>query len=398
MAFIARYNERFMWWDFLRQHALDLTVMALAVWVQVQFSRWIAEAAFVGRHAALRNAVHIAGFLAAAWVAFGVAGSIPAVHRRLAPSEFVWWVRGAGVAWCLASVGAFVIIAACRRVPGYSDSRRGFVRATGMAMASAPFGAMAFGILVQRNDIRVREVDVPIANLPKDLNGLRIVQFSDIHLSPFLSESRLARAVDMANETRADLAVVTGDLITGRGDPLDACLRQLARLRATAGTLGCLGNHEIYAGAEDAAAEMGARLGIQFLRRDQRLLRFGRATLSVTGVDYQRSGGRPLRGLEDWIIDGSVNVLLSHNPVFDQAAGQGWDLTLSGHTHGGQVTVEILNQNISAARFYTPYVYGLYRRGRSSIWVTRGIGTVGVPARLGAPPEIALLRLCDTSS
>ena len=93
----------------------------------------------------------------------------------------------------------------------------------------------------------------------------------------------------------------------------------------------------------------------------------------------------------------ATNILLSHNPdVFAVAARQGWDLTLAGHTHGGQVNVEILNQSLNAARFFTPYIYGLYRQGRSSIWVTRGIGTVGVPARLGAPPEVAFIRLCAT--
>ena len=86
----------------------------------------------------------------------------------------------------------------------------------------------------------------PSRTLPKDLDGLRIVQITDIHLSPFLSEREFAAAIDMANETRANIALVTGDLITRPGDPLDACLRQLARLRADAGVLGCLGNHEIY--------------------------------------------------------------------------------------------------------------------------------------------------------
>ncbi|HOK44916.1 MAG TPA: hypothetical protein PLK67_03235, partial [Bryobacteraceae bacterium] len=106
---------------------------------------------------------------------------------------------------------------------------------------------------------------------------------------------------------------------------------------------------------------------------------------------------RYLVGAEKLLSPGAVNVLLSHNPdVFDVAARQGYDLTIAGHTHGGQVTVEILHQTLNVARFYTPYVYGLYRKGPSAIWVTRGIGTVGMPARIGAPPEVALLRLCAT--
>ncbi|MGB9605203.1 MAG: metallophosphoesterase, partial [Bryobacteraceae bacterium] len=88
----------------------------------------------------------------------------------------------------------------------------------------------------------------PVTGLPDDLEGLRIAQLTDIHLGPFLSERELARAVAMANEFRPHLAVVTGDLISARSGPLEACLRQLSRLKADAGILGCQGNHEIYAG------------------------------------------------------------------------------------------------------------------------------------------------------
>src|ERR1017187_4567140 len=90
----------------------------------------------------------------------------------------------------------------------------------------------------------------------------------------------------------------------------------------------------------------------------------------------------------------ATNVLLQHNPdVFPAAARQGYNLLLAGHTHGGQVTVEILDQSINPARFFTPYVYGLYRKRNPAAYVTRGIGTIGIPARIGAPPEISLLRL-----
>ena len=119
----------------------------------------------------------------------------------------------------------------------------------------------------QRFDLSLREQDLEFPGLPKDLDGLRLVQLTDIHLSPFLTERELARAVDMANETRAHLALVTGDLITTARDPLDTCLRQLSRLRADAGVFGCLGNHEVYANAEDYVEQQGARLGIHYLRR-----------------------------------------------------------------------------------------------------------------------------------
>src|SRR5260221_7818484 len=125
-----------------------------------------------------------------------------------------------------------------------------------------------------RNRFRISEVKIPIPNLPRDLDGLRIVQVTDVHLSPFLSESEFARAIDMANETRAHIALMTGDLITRRGDPLDACLRELARLRADACVLGCLGNHETLTETEDYVTREGARVGIRFLRGQTAQLRF----------------------------------------------------------------------------------------------------------------------------
>jgi predicted MPP superfamily phosphohydrolase len=201
----------------------------------------------------------------------------------------------------------------------------------------------------------------------------------------------------MANETRAHIALMTGDLISRYGDPLDACIRQIARLRADAGVFGCMGNHEVYAGVEDYTATESARRGVRFLRQEAVPLHFGNATLNLAGVDYQRLGGLYLVGTERLMAPGSLNVLLSHNPdVFPVAAEQGWDLTIGGHTHGGQISLEILHHNISPARYFTPYVRGLYRIGGAAGYVSTGIGTVGLPVRLGAPPEVSLIRLCAT--
>ncbi|MGA2270046.1 MAG: metallophosphoesterase [Bryobacteraceae bacterium] len=274
--------------------------------------------------------------------------------------------------------------------------RRRALHAAGNILMAAPFAVMGYGALVGRLAFRVRELDVPLPGLPLDLDGLRILQLSDIHLSAFLHEAELAKVIDMARELRPHVAVVTGDLISSRGDPLDACIRQLARVKSDAGTFGCMGNHERYARAERYVTEAGGRAGIGFLRGETRTLRFGSAVLNLAGVDYQSSLAREnyLRGAERLVVPGAVNVLLSHNPdVFPVAARQGYNLLLAGHTHGGQVTVEILDQSINPARFFTPYVYGLFRWGRSAAYVTRGIGTIGIPARIGAPPEISVLRL-----
>jgi len=273
--------------------------------------------------------------------------------------------------------------------------RRRFLSAAGNILAASPL-AIAAGGFVARTSFRVHQIDVPIAGLAASLDGLRILHLSDIHLSAFLTERQFARVVDASNELRANLGVVTGDLISGVGDPLDACIRQLARLRADAGIFGCMGNHEIYVGGEAYVQAACARNGIRFLRGQASPLRFGDATLNLAGVDYQAKGPQAsyLHGAQRLVAPGALNLLLSHSPdVFPVAARQGYQLMLAGHTHGGQVTIEILEQTVNPARFFTRYIHGLYRLGGAAAYVTRGIGTIGIPARIGALPEITVVRL-----
>ena len=312
------------------------------------------------------------------------------------PVQWWTWLECASLVETVWLIGFALALLAWNKKRQFDPARRKLLEAAGAGLCVAPLAGTIFGIL-HRNQFRVSETSIPIRNLPKDLDGLRLVQITDIHLSPFLSERELATAIDMANETRANIALVTGDLITRRGDPLDACLRQLARLRAEAGVFGCLGNHEIYARAENYVAEQGRRIGIEFLRHQSRQLRFGNSVFNFAGVDYQRMHSRYLRGAEQLIVPGAFNVLLSHNPdVFPVAAEQGYNLTIAGHTHGGQVDVEILHEHVDVARYFTPFVQGLYRQGDSSVYVSNGLGTIGVPVRIGAPPEVSVLRLCAT--
>jgi len=325
-------------------------------------------------------------------------------HRfaRYFPVGLATWTECAALVETMLLIGVFFAALVWRapilrrHTQDLAASRRAFLKTASVSLAIAPLAATGFGI-IQRNRFRLSEVSVPVPNLGKDLDGLRIVQITDIHLSPFLSEQEFARTIDMANETRAHIGLVTGDLISRRGDPLDACLKQLARLRAEAGILGCLGNHEVYTGTEEYVTESGRKIGIDFLRHRARVLKFGKTALNFAGVDYQRFEHRYLVGTEQLVMPGAINVLLSHNPdVFPVAASQGFDLTIAGHTHGGQVNFEILHENWNVARYYTRYVRGLYREGRSAVYVSSGIGTIGVPVRIGAPPEVSLIRLCAT--
>ena len=315
------------------------------------------------------------------------------------PGWWISWGTGLAITWAMLSLcwlaGCFVLWAGSRMAAGHNPARRRFFQAAYATVFAAPPAVLGYGVFVERHHLTLREQNLEIPNLAPELDGLRLVQLTDIHLSPFLSRSELQRAVDMANEARAHIALVTGDLITTVRDPLDDCLDILAQLRADAGVFGCMGNHEIYAKAEAHVENGGARRGMRFLRSAAAPLRFGKAVLNLVGVDYQRLRQRYLVGAEKLVVPGALNVLLSHNPdVFPVAARQGYDLTIAGHTHGGQIRLELLSEDLNPGRFFTPYVDGLYRRGPASIFVSRGIGTIAVPARLGAPPEVALLRLC----
>lgn len=368
---------------------MDLVAGAVAVVTLAIY--WFAAGSFAPRIA--KNWLRFVVLAAAVAIIIGVLLAPVRIGSHF-PNDFVQWARCLAIfvaAWVLYSIpiAAVVGLTGAHR-PG---RRRVLKAAATLAIATPP--VMAAAAFIKREQLTFREVDIFMPGLPHDLDGLRLVQLSDIHLSPFVSEALLARSVDMANETKAHIALVTGDLISRLGDPLDTCLRQLGRLRSDAGTIGCLGNHEVYAEAEDYTTIEGSKLGMRYLRGQSQQLHFGDSILNIAGVDYQRRGKEYLRGAEHLLVPGATNLLLSHNPdVFPVAVSKGFDLTISGHTHGGQINFEILDRDVNIARFYTPYIYGRYVRKGKSLFVTRGIGTVGAPARLGAPPEVALIRLC----
>lgn len=346
----------------------------------------------------LRRLIWIITGACAAAAFLAVALGLGPVERN-APAWVTSWGRGLMMAWALCSVLAAITVIIGRVIPQgrpeYSAARRNFLRAANLALLGAPAVATGYGVFIERTQLRLRQEEIRIPGLHPDLDGLRMVQLTDIHMSPFLAERELNRAIAMANETRANLALITGDLITSPGDPLNLCLARLAGLRSDAGIFGCLGNHEVYAQVQDYTERRAARLGIRFLRSATAPLKFGNATMNLAGVDYQRLKEPYLVDADKMVLPDAFNVMLSHNPdVFPVASEQGWDLTISGHTHGGQVRVEILHQDLNVARFFTQYIDGIYQDGPSSIFVSRGIGTIGLPARLGAPPEVVLLRLC----
>ena len=346
--------------------------------------------------------------------------------KIIAGAEWLWRrLRTSSSHKPLVPVASPVLAVDGAQAENIDHSRRYFFQAAGVIAGAVPFVSASYGFMAERFRFYVREVEIPIANLPPALDGLRITQLSDIHIGSYMPVAQVRRAVGMANELRADLAVVTGDFLTGRTDPLEDCITELSRLRAPLGVWGCNGNHEIYAKAEEKSAELFQKFGMKLLRQENTELRWQGSAFNLIGVDYQRQrdaegNRRPmLAGMQPLVRRDVPNILLSHNPnSFRKAAELGIELSLAGHTHGGQVRVEILDHRWSPAEFLTPYVAGLYRRplfapsdlddaevsglgqvaipqpqGSSAIYVNRGLGTIGAPVRLGVPPEITLITL-----
>lgn len=307
-----------------------------------------------------------------------------------------------------------------------SPSRRYFFQTAGYFAGAVPFVGALYGFAVERLKFRVQRVEVPIPGLPPELDGLRIAQLSDIHMSGYLPVDQLRRAVGMANELGAEMAVITGDLVTWRGDPIVDCIEELRALRAPLGVWGCNGNHEIYAGYQTFAADLFQQAGMRMLRQQNAELEWRGARLNLIGVDHQVTRGfdpgrwRMLEGVERLLRPGVPNILLSHSPnAFYRATELGVALTISGHTHGGQIQMEVIEPHLNPARFLTPFTAGLYALSRAAalratrhsppaagagregeldartsyLYVNRGLGTIATPVRIGSPPEITLLTL-----
>ncbi|HEY6303435.1 MAG TPA: metallophosphoesterase [Terriglobales bacterium] len=297
---------------------------------------------------------------------------------------------------------------------GFSASRRTFFHYAAVLAGGFPFLAATYGFAAGRLRYTIERVDVPVANLPPELDGLRIAQLSDIHIGDYMPPREIARAVDMANELHPEISFVTGDFVSSEGDPLDACISELSRLRAPLGVWGCNGNHEIYAGVEADAERLFREKGMRLLRAASTVVEHNGGRFNLIGVDYQRdhmvSGERTgpmLAEIEHLVRRDMPNFLLSHNPnSFRRAAELGIELSFAGHTHGGQVKFEIVDHSVSPARLISPFVAGLYhlpmQNGAASggnglqkaaLYVNQGLGTFGFPVRIGVPPEITLLTL-----
>ena len=252
-------------------------------------------------------------------------------------------------------------------------------------------GALSLVGLVQARCPRIRNVSIPIANLPEELEGYRIVQWSDVHVGPTIQRRFVQSLVDRTNALRPDAVAITGDFVDGPLDALREHVAPLRDLRAKDGLFYVTGNHEYYWRAGEWCPAL-QELGLDFLKNEHRVVTRGAARIVFSGVT-DPVGRDSHRQDPDAALAGApadaVKVLLSHRPqTAADASRLGVDLQLSGHTHGGQ----FFPFNLVIKRFQ-PIVAGLHRVGRTWLYVNRGTGYWGPPSRLAVGGEITVLTL-----
>ncbi len=239
--------------------------------------------------------------------------------------------------------------------------------------------------------LTVEHHPIYLKRLPKAFEGFRIVHLSDIHHSPFTSSEQIVRAVETANRLKPDMIALTGDYISHDRQYAAPCAELLGRLQARNGVYAVLGNHDHWT---DAAliTDLFRAEGITVLVNQGMRFELAGEAFWLAGVDDT------MVGLEDLSLslagarETEMKLLLAHNPIIlRRAARARVDLVLSGHTHGGQVTLR--SERGASGKPRRRLLRGLGRQGETQIYVTRGLGTVVLPIRYGCPPEVSLLEL-----
>jgi predicted MPP superfamily phosphohydrolase len=260
------------------------------------------------------------------------------------------------------------------------------LRALALNLTEAARSALTepFRLTVEHHQIRLRR-------LPRELDGFRIVQLSDLHHSPFTSRQQIERAIETANSLRPDIVALTGDYVSKEREYAAPCAELLGELRARHGVYAVLGNHDHWT---DAAliTDLFRAEGITVLVNQGMRFEKNGAAFWLAGVDDTMVGLEDLPLALAGSSEQEFKLLLAHNPVIlRRAARAGVDLVLSGHTHGGQVSLR--SDRNASGRPRRRLLKGLARQGETQIYVTRGLGTVVLPVRFGCPPEVSLLEL-----
>ncbi|GIV54076.1 MAG: phosphoesterase [Candidatus Kapaibacterium sp.] len=305
------------------------------------------------------------------------------------------------VAWVLAIAGGlWLVLSACLALalPAHvHEERRRFLR-NGIA---ASIGVVVSSRVASYDpaDVVIERHDAYLPSLPLSDDGMTLAVLSDIHAGPFIEPKHVAYYATLINDAKPDLILLPGDFITARAEELLQYRSALSALRASRGVFAVLGNHDYFNAAAPHVAAMLKQWGITLLN-DRSV---GLDSLELFGISDERRFAveqycrdQKPQPLFERLVHSQQPLVLVHRPfVFDAlAAVNPRVLVIAGHTHGGQICAELPDgQVVAVNRLFSPYVRGWYRTGTAQLYVTRGVGTIGLPLRIGAPPEITFITL-----
>jgi predicted MPP superfamily phosphohydrolase len=297
-------------------------------------------------------------------------------------------------------------------VQNFDRSRRAFVRSSAALVSGYAFVGATAGV-IGSDDFEVTDMPLKINNLPPELDGTTITLISDIHSGPYMKENLMEKYVEAINEIGSDLILIPGDLTNSNKSEALTFSKAFRDLKAKHGAYASLGNHDYFADANYVTDVISAETPLKILRNGHSLVNINGSDLLVLGSeDTRQSAGaydpvlmghfqKTMDSAKSSLTDAGKNfeaipkILLFHKPYFfDEISEKGVDLVLSGHTHGGQVVLAKFGSvNLSFAGAVSKYISGLYEKGSSKMYVSRGIGNVALPIRFNCSPEITKITL-----
>jgi predicted MPP superfamily phosphohydrolase len=299
-----------------------------------------------------------------------------------------------------------------KQIIKYNAGRRKFITGTTMAVSGYAFFASGMGV-IKRNKYEVTKVDIAISNLPNEMKGTTFILASDFHSGPYMSEEMMKEYTDVINSLQGDYIILPGDFTNSNTKEVVPFTKAFRDLKAKKGIYGTLGNHDYFSDPNYIAEYIFNETPIKLLRNSAEILNINGKPLCLLGMeDTRESGVRFTNELQVYMDKtlltaqnitaekgleyGSIpKIMMYHKPYFmDKMSDAKMDLVLSGHTHGGQVVLlDAMGVNLSLASTVSPFISGFYKHKNSQLYVSRGIGMVGLPMRLNCPPEITKITL-----
>lgn len=279
----------------------------------------------------------------------------------------------------------------------FDANRRAFLEKGIVGLGAYSFIGAAAGV-ESHGDYELKRRTITIPRLPEAFKGFTIGMMSDIHSSSFMNKEDMQGYVKAMNEQKTDMIVVTGDFVNSRTEEVYPFAEAFAELNAPYGVYGCLGNHDFFAKDVEQVARVVDACGVKLLRNDAVKIMKDDTFFDLLGVDDIGRNTPPEQYMKKALAASTpdaAKILLCHKPYyFHKAAELGIGLTLSGHTHGGQIVFGVVDQTpISLATLASRYISGLYTLDASHLYVNNGIGYTGIPIRINCPAELTVLTL-----